>query len=90
MKRKSVLVGLLCLGVLSALSGCYIDPALSRSYSVDVGVSTYYEEDPYYWRPYPYRWYDWEDDWRSRRYYRPYPYRTRPPYYGGTSLRPKR
>jgi hypothetical protein len=49
MKRKSVLLGLLCCGLLSTLCGCYIDPALSGSYSVDVGVGTYYEEDPYYW-----------------------------------------
>jgi hypothetical protein len=84
MQRKRLLLGLLCLGMLSCMSGCYIDPALSGSYSVDVGVDTYYEEGPYYWRPYPYRRYSWDDDWRYRRYYpRPYPYRTRPPYYGG-------
>lgn len=77
-----ILFILLCLGVLGTTTGCYIDPAVSGSYSVDIGVDTYYEVEPYYGRPYPYRRYDWDDDWRYRRYYRPYPYRTRPPYYG--------
>jgi hypothetical protein len=75
-----ILLTLLCVGLLSTATGCYVDPALSGSYSVDVGVGTYYEADPSYRRPYPYRRYYWDDDWRYRR---PYPYRTRPPYYGG-------
>jgi hypothetical protein len=78
-----MLLILACLVSLSTVTGCYIDPAVSGSYSVDVGVGTYYEVEPDYSKPYPYRRYYWNDDWRYRRYYRPYPYRTRPPYYGG-------
>jgi hypothetical protein len=76
-----LLFTLLCRAVLSAVTGCYVDPALSGSSSVEVGVGAYVEE-PYYWGYYPRRYY-WYDDWRYRRPYPPYPYRYRPyPYYG--------
>ena len=78
---KRLLFTLLCFGVLSTVTGCYVDPALSGSSSVAVGVGAYTAE-PYYWEQYPRRYY-WYDDWRYRRPYLPYPYRTRPPYYGG-------
>ena len=75
---KRLLFTLLCLSVLGTATGCYIDPALSGSTSVEVGVGTYAYETPY-WREYPRRRYDsWDDDWRYRRWerapYRPYRY----------------
>jgi hypothetical protein len=78
MKTISRLFVVLCLTV---LGGCYVDPALSGSTSVEVGVSSYsYAPYRYY---YPYR-----DGWYYERSYRPYPYygyryRPRPPYYYG-------
>jgi hypothetical protein len=73
MKTIRRLLIMLCLAV---LGGCYVDPALSGSYSVDVGVgTTYYESYPYYWSqplppPPPPRRYYWDDDWRYRRWQR--------------------
>ena len=76
-----MLGGVLILLCLAVLGGCYIDPALSGSYSVDVGVgTTYYEPYPYYWSPRPYRGYYWDDDWPYRRWRRD-PWRWRG-YYG--------
>ena len=46
MKTIRRLLIMLCLAV---LGGCYVDPAVSGSYSVDVGVgTTYYEPYRYY------------------------------------------
>ncbi len=77
---KRLFFTLLCLGVLGTATGCYVDPILSRSSSVEVGVGAYVEE-PAYRDYYPRRYY-WYDDWRYRRPYPPYAYRYRPyPHY---------
>ena len=77
---KRLFFTLLCLGVLGTATGCYVDPALSGSSSVEVGVGAYVEE-PVYREYYPHRYY-WYDDGRYRRAYPPYVYRYRPyPYY---------
>ena len=72
---KRLFFTLLCFGVLGMATGCYVDPALSGSSSVEVGVGAYVEE-PVYWDYDPRR-YDWYDDWRYRRPYPGYPYRYR-------------
>jgi hypothetical protein len=41
---KRLLFALLYLGVLGTVTGCYVDPVLSGSSSVDVGVGAYVEE----------------------------------------------
>jgi hypothetical protein len=74
---KRLLFTVLCLGMLSTVTGCYIDPALSGSSAVTVGVGAYVEE-PSYWAYSPRRYY-WYDDWRYQRPYPPpYRYRYRP------------
>ena len=72
---KRLFFTLLCLAVLGTATGCYVDPVLSGSSSVEVGVGAYVEE-PVYRDYYPRRYY-WYDDGRYRRPYPAYPYRYR-------------
>jgi hypothetical protein len=61
---KRLLFTLLCLGILGPVTGCHVDPALSRPASVEVGVRTY--------APDPYRSTSWKDGWVYQRDDRPY------------------
>ena len=44
---KRLIFTLLCLAVLGTATGCYVDPTLSGSSSVEVGVGAYVEEPVY-------------------------------------------
>ena len=44
---KRLFFTLLCFGVLGTATGCYVDPTLSGSSSVGVGVGAYVEEPVY-------------------------------------------
>ena len=60
---KRILFTLLCLGIFGTVTGCSVDPALSRPASVE-GVRTY--------APDPYRSTSWKDGWVYQRDDRPY------------------
>jgi hypothetical protein len=70
---------LLCVGVLSTVSGCTLDAA---SIGVGVGVGPSYGADPFYWDDYSSRgspWHeDWHEEWLYRRWESPWGYRRYP------------
>ena len=83
---KHLFFPLVCLGVLTTVTGCYLEPAPYGVAAVDLGVSPSVEETPY--RSYSlYRRDDWHDEGRYRRWRPPYD-RWRPPQ--GHAPRPER